>query len=215
MRTDYQWIYHTEKERRRTPTEVGTACAAGDLQHGGSGARHGVTTHDPSRIWASRRIHLGDRENAWNVYHHNDLGNELSQGSCVGCPEEGDEKRLHLHFLRASSCDGPPRCHLRLLHAGADDGLFHNPYLCHGDRVGIHGRDAFVPYPYLVPFLDPCETCRASDCAFRVCHDYDLTFSCRRTPFRGAFLGGLFPWTATDGTCESAWCQKNAPWSEH
>ena len=49
--------------------------------------------HGPSRTWVSHRIRLGDRENAWNVYHQNDPGNELSQNSCVGCPEE--EPRPH------------------------------------------------------------------------------------------------------------------------
>ena len=63
------------------------ACVGVSHLHSGRGVPHG-----PSRTWVSHRIRLGDRENVWNVYHHDDPGNVLSQNSCVGCPEEEEEE---------------------------------------------------------------------------------------------------------------------------
>ena len=136
----------------------------------------------------SRRIRLGDRENAWNVYHHNDPWNVPSQSSCVDCPEEEEQKEHRLHFPHhVSSCGDPLVRRHRLPHAYVDDGLSHSLYLYRGGCAG-RGRDrgAFGLCLFLVPCPGPCEICRAS-------HGYGLTVSYRRIPVRGVCHDGLFP----------------------
>jgi hypothetical protein len=203
-----QTVYR--EERRRTPPEAETACAVGNrLRYESDAAR------DPSRIWVNHRIRLEDRENVWNVYHHNDLGNEPPQGSSVDYREE-DEKGLRPRFPRhASSCGDRRRQHLRLLRAYVDDGLSHNLYLYRGDCVGTRGRGAFSPCLYLVPCRDPCETCHANGCVCHACHGYyDSTFSCHHILVHDVCHDGLFLSRATDETCGLASYQKNGPWSE-
>ena len=190
--------------------EAGLACEVGHL-HCESGAHRGVP-HDPSRTWASHRIRLGDRENAWNVYHHNDLWNEPSQNSCVGCPEEGGEQGLRPYSPRHVSSWHvllARHCHL---HACVDDGLCHSLYPYRGDCVGRgrgRGRGAFALCLFLVP--GPYGTCRANGYVCRVCRGYDLTVSYRQILVHGAYHGGLFPLTATDETCVFAECRTSGP----
>lgn len=169
------------------------ADAEGNLLPDESGVRPGAP-HDPSRTWVSRRVRLEDHENAWNVCHHNDPGNELSRNSCAGCPEEGvgGERRHPPHFPRhGSSCDEFPMPHRRLLHAYVDDDLYHL-YLCGCVGHG-RGRGAFVLCLSLVPFPDLYETGHANGCASRASHGYGWNVSCRRILVRDVYHGGLFP----------------------